>query len=80
MNSFFASSEGKVKWWIIGIIYTVNGYITSGILVPLITNGSITQKKLLVGIPIWMFCGLIFGFFMKIYPPKGKKSIETKQE
>jgi len=49
MNSFFASSDGKVKWWVNGLIFAVVCYIIAVILIPLITKGGITQKELLIG-------------------------------
>ena len=74
MNSFFVSSEGKIKCWNIGLVFSLVGYVIAVILVPLLTKGSITQKELLVGIPAWTLGGLVSGFIMKIATEKKNKN------
>jgi hypothetical protein len=48
------------------------------VLFPLIEGEAITQKGLLVGIPVWAVAGFVFGFTMKII--NRKKKIKTQTE
>lgn len=43
------------------------------IIFPLITQKEITQKSLLIGIPLWTICGLGWGYTMKVWMNKKGK-------
>jgi hypothetical protein len=44
------------------------------IIFPLIVNKEVTQKSILIGIPLWLICGLGCGFTMKwLMNKKGKE-------
>jgi hypothetical protein len=66
----------KIKWWRAGLGWGLFMYISMSILFPLIRGGSLTQKELLLGIPVWAIGGLVFGLLTKrIYR---KKKMETQ--
>ena len=48
-------------------------FIAMGILYPLIAEHEITLRALLIGIPIWLIGGLVWGSTMKIGMNKRKK-------
>jgi len=72
MKRFFLNSEGKIKWWINGLIFFVVCYVIAVILVPLLTKGTITQKELLIGVPVWAIGGFVYSFIMKIATERKK--------
>jgi len=65
--------ELKSKWWRAGLIWGFFMYVTLTILFPFIQGKDITQKALLIGIPLWTVGGLLFGYTMKRI---NKKSIK----
>jgi hypothetical protein len=70
-------SEPKRKWLLDGLIWGFLMYLFMVILFPLIQGKDITQKGLLIGVPVWMACGLLFGLTMKwIYRKRKTKVTE----
>ena len=69
--------ESKVQWWRAGMLFGLFMYVFMVILFPLIKGETLTQKGLLIGIPIGAVAGLVFGFTMKIIY---RKKIETQPE
>jgi hypothetical protein len=67
----------KYQWWREGLIWGIFMYVFMVIVFPLIQGKDITQKGLLIGIPVWMICGLLSGLTMKwIY--RKQKLTETE--
>ena len=54
------------RWLISGLLFGLFMFIAMEILYPLIAEHGITQKALLIGIPLWLICGLGWGYTMKI--------------
>jgi len=64
------------KWLKLGLFWGLFMYITMTFLFPLIEQEQISSKKILIGIPIWLFGALFFGYSMKIWMNrKGEKPI-----
>ena len=58
----------KRNWLIEGLIFGLFMYVFNVILFPLFSStDEITTKKLLVGIPVWLIGGLVYGLVMKFY-------------
>ena len=55
----------EFKWWYIGLRWGVFMFIFMTILIPLIDGEGISQRKILIGIPLWTISGLLFGLTMK---------------
>jgi phosphotransferase system glucose/maltose/N-acetylglucosamine-specific IIC component len=53
-------------------------FVMMAIIFPLILGEGLTQRKILIGIPIWIIAGLIFGIIMKVFI--GKRKIETQNQ
>jgi hypothetical protein len=62
-------------WLISGLLFGLFMFIAMEILYPTIAGHEITQKALLIGNPLWILCGLAWGYTMKILTNKreGKK-------
>jgi len=60
-----STPEFKIKWWRDGLSWGLLMYFFMEILFPLIQGKDITQKGLLIGIPVWMIGGLLFGCTLK---------------
>ena len=71
-------SEPKFKWYLSGLIIGILMYVFTVILSPLIKGENLTQKGLLIGIPVWIVAGLLSGFTMKLLIRK--KNIKTQTE
>lgn len=54
------SEEKKGSWIVTGLVWGVMMYVFSN-LISYFMDGEITKRKLIVGIPIWIIGGLIFG-------------------
>jgi len=61
------------KWLIAGLFFGLFMFIAMEILYPLITEHEITLKALLIGIPLWLFGGLGWGYTMKIVMNKRER-------
>ena len=62
----------KNRWWMQGLFFGVFMYIFNVIFEPMSENQPLTTKHLLIGIPIWLFSGLLFGLIMKAISPTKK--------
>ena len=71
-------SESKTQWLYSGLFFGLFMYIFMTILFPLINGERLTQKGLLIGIPVWVIAGLLCGFTIKII--NRKKKIKTQIE
>ncbi|MBX2876000.1 MAG: hypothetical protein KTR30_28020 [Saprospiraceae bacterium] len=60
-----------------GLIWAAFMYVLMTLIFPLLTNDPITQKDVLVGVPIWLVGGLIFGYFLKRFMDKKGDSAVT---
>jgi len=67
-------TQPNFKWWHVGLRWGLFMYIFIEILLPLIEGEGITQKKILIGIPLWTITGLLFGLTMKIIGGKKFKN------
>ena len=52
----------KSKWWLEGLSFGIFMYVSMEILYPLIAGKDITQKELLIKIPVWIILSLLFAF------------------
>jgi len=68
----------KTKWLRAGLGWGLFMYIFMTILFPLMKGETITQKGLLIGIPLWTIGGLVFGYTMKRFT--NKKQLQTKND
>jgi hypothetical protein len=71
-------TQPDFKWRYVGLRWGLFMYVFMTILFPLIDGEGITQKKILIGIPVWTIAGLLFGLTMKAIG--GKKKNETQNE
>jgi len=70
----FSRTAGRVpeqvstfrKWLVPGLLFGLFMFIAMEVLYPLIGGYEITQKALLISIPIWLIGGLGWGYTMKI--------------
>jgi len=53
-------------WLKQGLFFGVFMYVFMDIIFPLFSNEVLTKRDLLIGIPIWLIGGLVFGFIMKL--------------
>lgn len=74
--------KNTTKHWLkSGLSFSLFMFITMQILYPLITNEEITQKSILIGIPIWLIAGLSWGLIMKLFlNRKGKEDNSLNRE
>jgi hypothetical protein len=70
-------TQPDIKWWYVGLRFGLSMFLFMTILLPLIMGEEISQRKLLLGIPIWLLAGLFFGIIMK--PIIGKTKIELQK-
>ena len=69
-------SETKYQWWRAGLIWGFFMYVFMVVIFPLIKGENITQKELLIGIPVWIVGGgLFFGYTMKRVNGKRKSKV-----
>jgi hypothetical protein len=54
----------RYVWFKMGLIFGICMYVTTIFIIPMISNEVITVRKILIGIPIWLFIGLGYGYFM----------------
>ena len=63
------------NWLKRGLFLGLSMYVIMTIIFPLIEQERITQRSLVIGIPVWLICGLVWGYIMKIWMnKKGKKN------
>ena len=70
--------ESKYQWLRLGLFFGIWMYVFSTILFPLIDGRGITQKELLIGIPMWAIAGFLFAFTMKIINRRKKLKTHHK--
>ena len=66
--------EPKSKWWLLGLLWGFFMYVFMTILFPIITVKEITQKELLINIPVWLIAGLLVGYITKVINGKKKRN------
>ena len=72
------SEPTKSQWFLFGVVFGVFMYVFMEILFPLIERESLTPKRLLIGIPIWLIAGLVFGLLTKWINRRKKIKIQTE--
>ncbi|MCZ4694605.1 hypothetical protein DWB61_06085 [Ancylomarina euxinus] len=55
------------NWLKMGLVWGLFMYLIMVFIFPLMMQEQVTQKSMLIGIPIWLIGGLGFGFTMKIW-------------
>ena len=66
--------QSKRNWKKEGLIFGLFMYVFNVILFPLFSStDEITTKKLLLGIPVWILGGLVYGLVMKFYYDRKQK-------
>lgn len=75
LNLEIAQKKNTTKRWLMsGLLFGFLMYLIMIIIYPLVLHEEITQRKLLIGIPIWLIFGLAWGYTMKAWMnKKGKK-------
>ena len=61
--------EKKIKgdnWIITGLVFGALLYVSSEIIIPIVKDGQIDTSNLLIGIPVAIIAGLVFGYIMKL--------------
>lgn len=77
INLEIPEKKNSTKNWLkSGLFFGLFMFITMQIIFPLIENKEITQKSILIGIPLWLICGLGWGLTMKLW--MNKKGKEKK--
>ena len=74
LNELKNPYEGRV-WLQQGLRFGFFMYVFMIILFPLISKKEIPSKDLLIGIPIWLIGGLVFGYTMKLFMNKKGKNL-----
>ena len=74
------SEPTKSQYFLSGLFWGIFMYVFMTILFPLIQGENLTQRRLLIGIPIWAVAGFLFGFAMKIIKSGKRKSGLRKAE
>ncbi|MGZ2368436.1 hypothetical protein ACXR6G_01460 [Ancylomarina sp. YFZ004] len=76
LNLEIIEKKNTTKDWLkMGFFWGLFMYVFMIFILPLIEQEEISQKSMLIGIPIWLIGGLGFGFFMKIWMNrKGKQN------
>ncbi len=70
------SGKGWVRY---GIIWAAFMYVLMTFIFPLLTNDPITKKGILLGIPIWLVGGLLFGYFLHRFMGKQGGGAATEE-
>jgi hypothetical protein len=65
------------NWLKLGLIFGLLMFVLMTILLPLIFQEAITRRNLLFGIPLWLICGLVWGYTMKLWMNKKGRIIEA---
>lgn len=68
----------KKVWLGAGIAFGIIMYFANVILLPFLWDEDITWFKLIVGLPIWLGAGLIWGYWMRLFTGKRGKAINLK--
>jgi hypothetical protein len=70
-------TQADVKWWYVGLKFGLSMFVMMTLIFPLIMGEGLTQRKILIGIPVWTFAGLIFGITLKVFT--GMKTTDTQK-
>jgi hypothetical protein len=66
LNLEIIEKKNTTKHWLkSALFFGLFMFVIMQILFPLIENKEITPKSILIGIPLWLFCGLGWAFTMK---------------
>lgn len=77
INLEIAEKINSTKIWLkSGLFFGLFMFVFMVILYPLIKGEAITQKSVFIGIPLWLICGLGWGYIMKRW--MNKKGKENK--
>ena len=68
----------KSKYLLLGFLFGLFMYVFMTVLYPLIIGVGITQKGLLIGIPIWTVAGVLFAITLKLINRRKKIKIEDE--
>lgn len=71
-------TQPEFTWWYSGLRFGLSMYVFMTVLLPLLFGEGITTRKLLLGIPVWILAGLLFGLLMK--PLAGKQNNGNQNE
>jgi len=76
LNLEYDHSMHKTKnWLLVGLIWGVLMYIIMSLVFPLLMDDEITTTLLLIGIPIWLIAGIVFGLMMKYWMSRKGKPV-----
>lgn len=70
------SKNTTKNWLIVGLIWGVLMYVVMTLRFPIVMDESITKKSILIGIPVWLIGGILFGLMMKYWMNKKGKSVK----
>ena len=74
LNLEIPEKKNTTKNWLkSGLFFGIFMYVTMTIIFPLIEQKEVTQKSLLIGLPLWLICGLGWGYTMKVWMNKKGK-------
>ena len=74
LNLEIPEKKNSTKNWLkSGLIWGLFMFVSLSIVYPLIKGVEITQKNILIGIPLWLIGGLVWGYTMKIWMNKKGK-------
>jgi hypothetical protein len=68
----------EANWLIVGMSWGTFMYVFNTLLFPLLDNEPITKRELIVGIPIWIIGGVLFGLVMRSFAGKSKAVKKSK--
>jgi hypothetical protein len=64
----------ELVWWKTGLGFGIVMFVCMELISPLLDGSGITARKLLIGVPVWVLAGLLFGRMVKImFGTKPKK-------
>lgn len=76
INLNVPEKKNSTKNWLkSGLFFGTFMYVSMIIVFPLIDGEVITLRRMLIGIPVWLICGLGWGYIMKIWMNKMGKEI-----
>ena len=70
----------KNRWWIHGLLWGLFMYVVLIVLFPLFDGSGITLSKLLIGIPVWLSAGLLYGYVTGLIENKRKAAKQNEMD
>jgi len=70
----------KTQWLLVGLLFGLFMYVFMEVLLPFTQGENITQKRLLIGIPIWLIGGLLFGLMTKCINRRKKENLTHNRQ